>query len=61
MYKKGHWKTRKIWVEPIYETRWNPGHYNKRGRWVSGRHEKFLMADGYWQKKRVWVRHHRKF
>ena len=29
-YRKGHWKTRKIWVETSYEKRWKPGHYNKR-------------------------------
>ncbi len=54
--KKGHWETRKIWVPAEYETRWNPGHYNRRGKWVSGRHEEFMTAQGYWQKQRVWVR-----
>jgi hypothetical protein len=60
-HRKGHWETRKIWVAPEYETRWNPGHYNKRGRWVQGRYEEFQISDGYWQKERVWVRHNRRY
>lgn len=60
-YRKGHLEVRKIWVDPVYETRWNPGHYNKRGHWVSGRHQEFLVAEGYWEKVRVWVRPHSKF
>ncbi len=59
--RKGHWATRKVWVDPVYETRWNPGHYNKRGKWVSGRRQAFLVADGRWEKERVWIRPHRKF
>ncbi|MDD9303727.1 MAG: hypothetical protein HUK40_15860 [Desulfobacter sp.] len=56
--RKGHWETQRIWVEPVYETRWNPGHYNRRGRWICGRQERFEIAQGYWQRERVWVRHH---
>jgi len=52
-----HWKIKKIWVAPIYETRWNPAHYDAQGRWVQGRHQQFLVADGYWKKKRVRVKH----
>ncbi|HCY84765.1 MAG TPA: hypothetical protein DHV36_06485 [Desulfobacteraceae bacterium] len=58
-HRKGHWETRKTWVEPEYETRWNPGHYNRRGKWVAGRYEEFKVADGYWRKDKVWVRHGR--
>lgn len=53
----GRWEIERIWVEPAYETRWNPGHYNRKGYWVNGRHEKFKVQDGYWEKRRVWVRY----
>ncbi len=59
--RKGHWETRKTWVEPNYDTRWNPAHYNRRGKWVSGRYEEFKVADGYWRSAKVWVRHNRKY
>lgn len=59
--KKGHWKTRKIWVEPEYETRWNPGHYNRRGKWVKGRYKEFKVADGYWRSRKVWVKYNRRY
>jgi len=57
-HRRGHWETRKIWIDPVYETRWNPGHYNKRGKWVSGRHKKFLVAQGYWAQAQVRIRRH---
>ncbi len=53
----GHWEIEKTWVEPVYEKKWNPGHYNRRGEWVSGRLEKFLIRDGYWKEEKVWVRY----
>lgn len=53
----GHWENQKIWVAPVYETRWNPAHYDSRGRWVKGRHQQFLIANGYWKQERVWVEH----
>ena len=55
--KKGHWKTREMWVPGEYETRWNPGHYNRKGQWKGGRHEEFMTAQGYWTKQRIWVRY----
>jgi hypothetical protein len=55
--KKGHWKTKKRWVDPLYKKRWNPGHYNRKGQWISGRKVSFLVKQGYWQKKKVWVRY----
>ena len=55
---KGHWETRKIWVEPKYTSRWNPGHYNKHGRWVSGKYESFSDCRGHWESRRVWVPHY---
>ncbi|SDU03862.1 hypothetical protein [Desulfobacula phenolica] len=56
-YKNGHWVIEKIWVQPVYEKKWNPGHYNRRGKWIKGRYENFLVKDGYWQKTKIWVRY----
>ena len=46
-------KIERIWVAPVYETRWNPGHYNRKGHWVGGRYETFKVRDGYWEERRV--------
>lgn len=54
---RGHWEIEKIWIAPVYEKRWNPGHYNRRGEWVSGRYEKFVVQEGYWTTEKIWVRH----
>ena len=54
---RGYWEVERIWVDPVYEKKWNPGHYNRQGDWVDGRHEKFLVTSGYWQEEKVWVRH----
>ncbi len=54
---RGHWETDRIWIDPVYEKKWNPGHYNRKGEWVSGRYEKFMIEQGYWSKKKVWVWH----
>lgn len=51
------WEIQRIWVDPVYETRWNPGHYNRKGHWVSGRYETFQVQDGYWEQRRVRVRY----
>lgn len=56
-HRRGHWEVERIWIEPVYERKWNPGHYNRRGKWVSGRYEKFLVARGYWKEEKTWVRH----
>ncbi|MFA5904487.1 MAG: hypothetical protein WC836_11190 [Desulfobacula sp.] len=52
---RGHWEIVRVWVEPAYERRWNPAHYNHRGEWVEGRYENFEISDGYYQDQRVWV------
>lgn len=54
---RGHWELQKVWIADEYERRWNPGHYNRRGHWVEGCYEKFLVNPGYWQAERVWVSH----
>ena len=53
--RAGSWRMQKVWVSPVFEKRWNPGHYNRRGRWVPGHRIKIKIRDGYWEKKRVWV------
>ncbi|MCK5542751.1 MAG: hypothetical protein KAI40_08650 [Desulfobacterales bacterium] len=55
MESKGHWAVKRTWVPEKYEKRWNPGHYNKRGRWVPGKYKRFVVREGYWQEKRIWV------
>ncbi len=45
-------RVERVWVEPIYGVRWKSGHYNRRGFWVQGRHEKVIVRDGFWEKKR---------
>ena len=54
-YSRGHWEMRKVWVPPVHERVWNPGHYNRRGNWVSGRWITIEKESGYWSKERVWV------
>ena len=51
----GRWEIVKVWVEPVYERKWNPAHYNHRGEWVEGGYEEFQVAGGYYQDQRVWV------
>ncbi len=54
---RGHWERERVWVGPLYERKWNPGHYNRKGEWISGRYERFMVQEGYWSQKKVWVRH----
>ena len=54
---RGYWEIERIWIEPVYEKKWNPGHYNRRGDWINGRLEKFMIKDGHWQEEKIWVRH----
>ena len=52
---KGYWEVKQIWVEPEYEERWNPGHYNRKGEWRCGRYQRFIVKEGYWKEERIWV------
>ncbi|MCF6246418.1 MAG: hypothetical protein L3J69_03555 [Desulfobacula sp.] len=54
---RGHWESERVWIAPVYEKRWNPGHYNRTGTWMSGRYENFVIEQGHWAKNKVWVRH----
>jgi len=51
----GYWKIKKRWVPAIYDKVWNPGHYNRRGRWVPGRWIDIKVEPGHWSKRRIWV------
>ena len=52
---RGYWEIRKVWVAPVYEKVWNPGHYNRKGRWMEARWIRVERSAGYWEKQRVWV------
>jgi len=57
-YRKGHagyWELRKVWVPPSYSRVWNPGHYNRYGKWVPGQWIKSVKNRGYWAMERIWV------
>jgi hypothetical protein len=51
------WEIQRIWVEPVFETRRHPGHYNRQSHWAGGRHEKIKVRNGYWEERRVRIRH----
>lgn len=51
----GYWDTQKEWVPPECKKVWNPGHYNRRGRWITGRWMRVQTQPGYWKESRVWV------
>ncbi|SLM28097.1 exported hypothetical protein [Desulfamplus magnetovallimortis] len=51
----GYWKIEKIWIPPVYDKRWNPGHYNKRGRWVKGQYDMVIVRGGHWEERKIWI------
>jgi len=53
--ERGHWETRRIWVRPVCEKVWNPGHYNRRHEWVPGQWITIEKRPGYWTTERYWV------
>ena len=53
-YHRGRWEVQKVWVPPVCEEIWNPGHYDRCGNWVSGRWITIEARPGYWTEKRVW-------
>jgi hypothetical protein len=53
--RQGHWELKKEWVPAVYKRVWNPGHYNRHGRWVRGRWVEIIDEPGYWVEKKVWV------
>lgn len=54
-HRSGHWELQRIWVPPAFKKVWNPGHYNRRGRWIPGHWTKVPISEGHWKKERVWV------
>ena len=54
-YHRGSWQKQRVWVEPTYKKIWNPGHYNRRGRWVRGHWIRIENRPGYWKEQRVWI------
>ena len=54
-YRDGYWEVVKEWVPPTYERVWNPGHYGRHGKWVTGHWIEIEETPGYWRKTRVWV------
>mgnify|MGYP001069739808 CR=1 FL=1 len=39
---------RRVWVEPVREKVWNPGHY-RNGRWIEGQWILVETAPGHWR------------
>ncbi|MCP4107191.1 MAG: hypothetical protein GY749_16895 [Desulfobacteraceae bacterium] len=54
---RGHWEYKKVWVAPVYEKVWNPGHYNRHKKWVKGKWIRIEVEPGHWVKEKVWVGH----
>ena len=54
---RGYWSVERVWIEPVYEKKWNPGHYNQHGEWVDSRYDTFIVSNGYWHEEKRWVRH----
>lgn len=51
----GRWEIRREWVPAEVKRVWNPGHYNRRGKWVRGHWIRVQIEPGYWREKQVWV------
>lgn len=51
----GHWEYQKVWASPTYKKVWNPGHYNKIGKWVPGKWIQVETEPGHWVKEKIWV------
>ncbi len=41
-----------VWIPPVTETVWNPGHY-EYGRWVPGQYITIVREPGYWAEERI--------
>jgi len=52
---RGYWEVRKEWIRPTYKKDWNPGRYNRRGKWVPGHWIEIEVRPGCWTETRVWV------
>ena len=52
---RGHWELQKTWVPSVCEKTWNPGHYNRKHRWIPGRWIRIETQPGYFRTEKVWV------
>ena len=52
---RGHWEWQKTWVPSVCEKTWNPGHYNRRHRWIPGRWIRIETQPGHWRREKVWA------
>ena len=51
---RGRWEVRQVWVAPVYERVWNPGHFNEYNYWVPAGYINMETSPGYWREERVW-------
>ncbi len=47
------WVSKRVYVPAKYKKVWNPGHYSRRGHWVSGHWTHIETEPGYWTRRRV--------
>ena len=52
-HSRSRWKVERHWVPPVCERVYNPGHYDRRGRWVAGRWITIEKKPGYWAERRI--------
>lgn len=52
---RGHWESQRVWMAPVYEKVWNPGHYDANQQWVPGQWIHIVKEPGHWVEKREWV------
>ncbi|WP_319525560.1 hypothetical protein [uncultured Desulfosarcina sp.] len=45
-HHRGHWEWQKTWIAPTFEKVWNPGHYDRKGRWVPGHWIEVKTSEG---------------
>lgn len=46
------YEPRRVWIEPVREKVWNPGHY-QNGRWTEGQWILIETTPGHWREARV--------
>ncbi len=48
-----HWKYRKVRAPSTYKKVWNPGHYNRKGKWIPGGWITIKQKPNHWAKNRT--------
>lgn len=46
-----NWEVERVWIPPVYDSVWIPGHCNRWGEWMPGRWEKRVRIPGYWEER----------